>query len=54
MPREGKSYIQLVWVAVALSVPLAMREARLLGKADTVPTPFFILIIFPQGTGGGK
>ena len=36
------NYILVVWVAVALSILQAMREAGEQDKADTVPTPFFV------------
>ena len=36
--------ILMVWVAVALSILQAMREAGEQDKADTVPTPYFFII----------
>lgn len=38
------NYILVVWVAVALSILQAMREAGEQDKADTVPTPFFCML----------
>lgn len=37
------NYIIVVWVAVALSILQAMREAGERDKADTVPTPFLCM-----------
>ena len=50
---EDKLYTKLVWVAVALSILQAMREARQLDKANTVPTPF-LFINLSKGDRKGK
>ena len=47
---EDKQYTKRVWVAVALSILRAMREAREQDKVNTVPTPFYLLI-FSKGNG---
>ena len=38
----GFMHIPLVWVAIVLSVPKAMREARFQDKTNIVPTPYFL------------
>ena len=39
----GSMHIPLVWVAIVLSVPKAMREARFQDKTNIVPTPYFFI-----------
>ena len=38
----------MVWIAIVLSVPKAMREASLKDKADIVPTPFLFIALFGE------